>query len=336
MRMKDIIRFEGVYMKNKLKAIINEFGLNALAYPDDLCATMRDRGIPEKDVLTVQMILKCCPSVAGVLISGNVTEAEMHVLIRSAVQKTGLSSASVRFAVGMLMDACGYEAEWKPYLISHEKKSRHKIVPVTPGEGESLEDLEARLADDPNSADVLSDLNKLAEQGNVDANYKLGQHYKYMDDVYSTETGLPYFERAAELGFGPANGAVADYLIRREHKNMEKVAGLFRYPTALAGKEGREWTKISALVLNYQQDNKARQRSVLTSQLIFLALAFAAVLISGGFGNALGFLCVASVAIQAAAIFWSLYIMVRKPLASVKYAYYAMTLGCLLLILGMF
>lgn len=336
LRMNVIIRFEGVYMKNNLKAIIDEFGRNALAYPDDLCAAMREKGIPEKDILTIQLILKCCPSVSGVLISGNFSESELNMLIRSAVQTTGLSTASVRSTLGMLFHACGYEAGWKPHLVSFERKSSHRFLPVTIEEGETLEELQERLDNDSDLAEVLSDLNNLAEQGSVDANYKLGKYYKVIDDKFNTETALPYFTRAAQLGYGPANGAVADYLLRREQKNMEKIADSFRNPTALAGADGREWTKISALVLKYQQDNKLRQKSTLITQLIFFVLSFVVTLFSGVFDPSMGFLCSASLWIQGVSLLWSLYTMWFKPFGTVKYAYYGMNLGCLLLILGLF
>lgn len=323
-------------MNNKLKEIIDEFGRNSLAYPDDLCTAMRNKGMAEKDILTIQLILKCCPSVPGLLISGDFAEPEINMLIRSTVKQTGLSVSSVRSALGMLLNACGCRTSWMPHLISRESKSIQRVMPVTIEEGETFQDLQERLASNTDSAEVLSDLNTLAEQGNVDANYKLGQYYKIMDDQFHTEKGLPYFIRAAELGYGPANGAVAEYMLRREHKNMAKIDELFRNPTALSGADGREWTKISSQVLRYQQENKGRQKTALIRQLIFLLLSFAATLIGGGFRSPVSFLCDLSVVLQAGSLLWSIFIILFKPMATVKYAYLGMTIGCLLMILGLF
>lgn len=322
-------------MGAKLKKIIEEFGLSALNFPDDLAAAMREQGIRERDVMTIQMILKCCPSVAGLLTRGSASEAEVNALICSAVKTTGLSVASVRDAMGNLMYACGFANTWTPYLSFGEKKVDRKIMPMTVGEGETLDQIRQRIEEDPEYTEVLSDLNLLAEQGNVSANYTLGQFYKVLDDQYGTETGRPYFQRAADQGYGPANGALADYMLRKERKNMAAAAKCFENPTALAGSDGREWINLSAQILRYREENQKRLNSLLVVQIVMLAITAAVLVLSAMMSVGGVVLSVLMLLLQAAALGWTLYGRIFKPYTTARYSCYAMILSWILLALSL-
>lgn len=322
-------------MGNGLKKIINEFGVNALNFPDDLANAMREQGMEEKEILTVVMILKCCPSVAGVLTRGSASDAEVNALIRSAVLKTGLSVSSVRQTLGMLMHACGFEITWAPSIMFREKRVDVKVMPMTIEEGETLEQLQERIVQDPERAEALSDLHLLAEQGSAGANYALGKFYKVMDDQYHTEIGRPYFQKAADCGYGPAFGALAAYMIRGEKKQMDKIADCFQNPTALAGNDGREWANLSSKILKYREENQKRLRTSFFVQLAMLVLSVVIMILAMGNGAESAVLPVLALLGQLGCLGWTMFSRIFKPYNTGRYAYFVMTLSWICLVAGL-
>lgn len=320
-------------MGNGLKKIIEENGRGVLSLPDQLAKVMAQKGCKEKDILSVCMILKCCPSVASVLIQGNASEAEVNALVRSAVLQTGLTVGAVRNTLGMLMRACGFQVTWAPHFISKEQWVDRKVMPMTIGEDETLAEVQARIGEDQGRVDALSDLNTLSEQGNARASYALGKFYKVMDDRYNTQLGKQYFQKAANQGYGPANGALADYLVRGERKRMSQVAACFENPTALAGGDGREWSGLSTKVLRYREENAKRLWSTILVQIVMFVLTVVILTFEaadvGGWG-------LFTLAVQLGCLGWSLFSRMFKPYNSCRIPYYGMMLSWLCIVLTMF
>lgn len=318
-------------MIKELKKIMDQYGLDALGYPEDFGKAMREQGCKEKDVHAVMLVLKCCPTVVNALTGGDVSSAEANALVRSAVRQTGLRTDTVRQTLGALMAACGFDAPWAPHLSLHEMLVEPTILPISPEEGETVVELMDRLQSDPDNSAVYSDLYELAKSGNVQAAYTLGQYFKQLDDRDGTEYGLPYFQIAARSGYGPAKGAVAHYLMHRKNKQVAAAAHYFQDPSSICGKDGREWAPLSQELLEYRHENRQRIGSTLTIQLLMLLGTVVLCCLSI---PQLTVWSIISIAIQSLGLVWTLISLTLRPYDTTRVPCYALLLSWLMLLVG--
>lgn len=316
-------------MGMELKKIIDTYGTDALHYPDDLTNAMREAGIPEKEILSVMLVLKCCPAVAQLLSQGDVTEVEVNALLEAVVRQTGLTVGAARQTLGKLMLACGVKRMWQPPVLLRKSGSAKGMNLATDAD-EKVEQLVEQLDDGDSSAELLSTLDELARGGSVKAAYALGLYYRDEDLDEGTEIGRTYFEMAANLGYGPAYGALADYQIRRSNRSIWKAVEYFHRPTAIAGTDGRKWRSLSDDLLEYRQENEKRIKGTLLIQGAVLVLSLLMVIF---LGIEPGFWRTVAVALQGVGLFWTLMCRFVKPYHSMGIPTILMMVSWLILIL---
>lgn len=317
-------------MGNKLKKIIEQYGLNALNYPDDLAKAMREFGIGEKDIHCVMLILKCCPAAAEVLKQESVSEVEANALLESAVKQTGLSIATAKHTLGQLLSACGVKPAWEaefPWMA----KIVDKDMKTETFSEETVTALVKKLKTEGENADVISSLDSLARSGCAQAAYALGKYYRSLDQENGSEVGAEYFAMAAKLGYGPANGALASYQLQRDEKHPWKAAKYLYKPTALAGPEGRKWISVSKSLLKYRKENEARVHSTLIVQGIVLLLSLVLVALLGVGAGSWG---VVAIGLQLVGLAWSLVCKFFKPYYSMRISSGLMMISWLILVLA--
>ena len=320
-------------MVKELKQIFERYGVGALKHPDDFAQVMKEQGCSDKDIYTVMLILKCCPSVAGVMMRGEATSVEVRALVRSVVLRTGLNADAARIALGQMLGACGIKADWAPALSINARLAAAKVLPASGEEAELVNELVRQLRNEPENADTINDMDKLAEAGNAQAAYRLGCFFKEIDESMGTEEGKRYFDIAAQMGYGPAYGAQAYYLIHGKKKHFGRAARCFTNPTALSGNDGRQWAALSASLLQYRRDNIKRIKATIWMQVIALVLTIlVASLASAGM---IGW-SVMAILLQVAGILWSLFALLFKPYNSMNISCYMLLLSWLLLMIGMF
>lgn len=315
-------------MGKETKKIIEEYGINALNYPDDLCHSLLERGVSEREVYTMMLILKCCPTVVTTLSQGEVSAIEANALLRSVVIQTGLSAVAVRKVLGSIFNACGVKTNWGLHLSIADRWINKKVLPQSNDET-VVSELVQRLKTTDQNSSVFNDLHNLASVGNVQAAYVLGKYYKAQDDENGTDNGEQYFAKASEMGYGPADGALADYKIRRRHKFMWRIAEHFQHPAALSGKDGREWAPLAQKLLKYREENIGRIQSVLILQIIVMILSILMINVLSG-----GFWCGIALVLQIIGLGWSLFCRFWKPYHSVRNACYLLMLSWILLTLA--
>lgn len=317
-------------MERKLKRIIEEHGLDVLSQPDDLCSFMLEQKITKKDVYTTMLILQCCPTVASTLSLGEMTTAEANALLRSAVINTGLSAGTVRKVLGALLHACGVKTDWSLHLAFRDKYVNKSVLPSV-GKETSASELAKQLQSADPESEVFSDLHNLAVSGNVKAAYALGKYYRTQDLKEGDNRGEQYFAMARSMGYGPADGALADYELRRTHKHMWRIAQRFQYPSTLSGQDGREWISLSQKLLEYRQANTRRLQSTLVMQIFVLILTV--LMIStvpcGTWGST-------AAVLQVIGLVWTAVCRFFKPFHSARTACYLMILSWAILVLAAF
>lgn len=313
----------------KLKKIIDTFGSDALYYPDDLAKAMQEAGIAEKEILSVMLVLKCCPAVARLLSQGEVSEVEASALLEAVVRKTGLTVGAARQTLSKLMIASGIKLPWLPPLILCNRVNA-KGVCMSDDLDEEAEELVEQLEDGDSSAELLSTLDELARGGSAKAAYALGLYYRDEDLEEDTEIGRPYFEMAANLGYGPAYGALADYQMHGGKKSIWKAVAYFHRPTAISGTDGRKWRELSEDLLEYRQENEKRINGTLKIQGIVLVLTLLTVIL---LGIEPGFWRTIAVGLQGFGLLWSLMCRFVKPYHSMSIPSSLMMVSWLILIL---
>lgn len=315
-------------MAKELNLIIDQHGRDILREPDVLAATMREAGISEREIHSVMLILKCCPAAADQLTGERVTEVEANALLESVVRQTGLSVSAARSTLGKLMRAFGVKPAWDLQLYMTEKLVGKNMKPGAVDE-EDVEALVERLETDSENSELISALDVLAREGDARAAYALGMYYS--DSFDDKNPSVTYFRLAAQLGYGPANGALADYEMHRKGGGMWKAAHYFNKPTAIAGSEGRKWFPLSEQLLEYRKENGARIHSTLIIQVIVFVLS---VLMIGLLGMAPGFWRTIALLMQAGAIVWTLICKFFRPYHSMATPTGLMMASWLILVLA--
>lgn len=319
-------------MEKELKAIFQAKGKAILTDPDTLIRLLTEQGCDATQVMTLGLLLKGCPTAANILQQEQITEAESNVLVSAAVNHTGLSVVATRRVLNTVMRAADMKSAWRPRLLIYEKLAEKELTALTPDEAEHLQDLERQLRLSSVNSETIHDLDVLSRKGSVRASYALGEYFRQQDLKQGTINGMQYYQRAANLGYGPANGALADYMIRSNRKNMAKAAACFEDPTSITGHHGREWKTLAERLLSYREENKKRNSSMLLLQSLFLAMTI--LLLSLGFLGA-GVFSILSVTLQILSLAYLIYASIFGPYFTTKVSGYAMLLSWLALALAM-
>ena len=319
-------------MEKELKAIFQEKGKAILTDPDTLMRLLTEQGCDGTQVMTLGLLLKSCPTAANILQQEQITEAESNVLVSAAVNQTGLSVVATRRVLNTVINAAGLKSAWRPRLLIYEKIAEKELTALTPDEAEHLQDLERQLRLTSVSSETIHDLDALSRKGSVRASYMLGEYFRQQDIQNGTITGMQYYQRAARLGYGPANGALADYMIRSNRKNMAKAAACFEDPTSITGHHGREWKTLAERLLSYREENKQRTGSMILLQALFLAMTVLLLVLGFMHITALG---VVALVIQVLSLAYLIYASVFGPYFTTKVAGYAMLISWLALALAM-
>ncbi|MFQ9053007.1 MAG: hypothetical protein ACLR5H_07380 [Oscillospiraceae bacterium] len=92
-------------MREILKEVVNEQGLQILQTPAMLRVKLEEKGDDRSDALLWELILTACPSVADVAVQPELSRAEVNTVIGAVTKTTMLSASLVRRMVQQLLDA---------------------------------------------------------------------------------------------------------------------------------------------------------------------------------------------------------------------------------------
>ena len=122
------------------------------------------------------------------------------------------------------------------------------------------------------------DLEVSAQAGNAYASYQLGLYYSSheMEGMDTQQVAQNFFNCAAQQGYGPGYGALADYALNGRRKNLRRAAQYFGYPTSLAGRDGKRWSKNAADLLAYREQNVRSGRQTLLLVVVTLVITLLA------------------------------------------------------------
>jgi len=318
-------------MEKELKELLEAQGKAILLRPDELMQKLHEKGCDAGQIMTLGLILKSCPTVANILQQERVSEAESNALVSAAVNHCGLSVVAVRRSLSTVMKAAGIKSTWRPRLLVYEIEAEKEYTALIPDEAKLLAKLEQDLKGENVSSETLHDLAALSKKGSLRASYLLGEYYREQDVKNGTTYGKQYYERAARMGYGPANGALAEYMLRSDRKNMAKAAACFEDPTSITGKEGRAWKTLAERLLSYREDNKKRTGGMILLQGVLLALTVLLLVLNVFSLPLFGIL---AVLIQLASLGYLIFSYIFGPYFTCKYSGYAMLASWLSLALA--
>lgn len=342
-------------LKGTFDTVISKGGADVLRNADTFCEGLRQEGINDVDVRTVGLLLEACPSVLTTVRdaangSVNLTNAEAESLVNTAVQETNLNTATVRRILSDLFHAAGvsFPDEIPETAFSSGKRlknSKALLKPLTmgvpdpefaatlqpvPKEYEAMvseEEEEASVSNlDTNDVDALT---ILAANGDAKACYLMGLNLYEKGSDENKDKARIYFERAAELGYGPAYGALADYEISGKRQNMRKAAVYLRHPGSLSKPDGNRWRDNAAKVFAFWDTNQRRFIPTLILALVFLVLSIYCFTVSTVFG------LIASL-VSAVCIVTTVLIRFRYQYVSYSWIYLGFAVSWLLMILAIF
>lgn len=275
-------------IRSAVKEIVSGVDKSILLQPDDFRQALIDKGVSGQDALTVALILEACPAVGDALSRKDITRSEATALISAATNATGLSVACVRRILGELIYGNGGKPEWYTRMTEltdlsqlperfinarrHVKNDKWSIV----GDAEDSRVNRARimLADEKKQDAALSELQNLADEGNAVANYAVGEYYCLNGKNFQEKsTGREYLTLASWLGYGPANGALANLELQDPDGSIGKAARYLSHPLALRGNDGRKWVTSAQRLANYADDNVRRGKVLLLLTLILFFIA---------------------------------------------------------------
>lgn len=94
--------------------------------------------------------------------------------------------------------------------------------------------------------------------------------------TFTQQVAQNFFNCAAQQGYGPGYGALADYALNGRRKNLRRAAQYFGYPTSLAGRDGKRWSKNAADLLAYREQNVRSGRQTLLLVVVTLVITLLA------------------------------------------------------------
>lgn len=276
------------------------------------------------------LILECCPITADLLCQDQMSSVEAHSLVDSVVRNTGLNVTTSRYLLGALLKACKVKTDWSHIPVLKEMLTERRVKPEDSAEYK-VSILVSDLKRKGETPEIIAALDDLANNGCARAAYALGTHYKENDLQNGTNVGEAYFQMASNAGFGPANGALAQYEINRHRKNMRKAARYFYGPTTLAGAEGREWIPLSKQLLDYRKENEVRLSHTLIVQAVVLILSLLLVYL---LGIRSGIWRTVAIGLQIVGLGWTMFCLRFSPYSTAGCADRIMTLSWLILIIA--
>lgn len=255
-------------MEKRLKQILRQDGLPILQEPAQLQARLTELGAAPESALRWGLLLTACPGVASLVSQTEVSPAEVQAVTTAAIQASDLHPMRVRKMIGQLLTAA--EVRLPPALLLPAHKKRVRATLELPEEEKLLQKALSVSSSDPEMA--LNTLQTFSDNGNGLASYCLGVYFRQRDvaGVEKPATERSYFEKAAAQGYGPAYGALADYALHGERKQLDLAARYFAHPTALTGENGKAWSKNAAELLNYREHNLTQGRTALLISLLSL------------------------------------------------------------------
>ncbi len=342
-------------LKATFDIVINKGGADVLQNADTFCEGLRQEGTNEVDIRTVGLLLGACPSVLTTVRdaangSVNLTNAEAESLVNAAVQETNLNTSTVRRILSDLFHAAGVsfpdeipetafsfragngapKALLKPLTMGvPDPEFAATLQPVPKEYANVLETEDEDASEYELDTDDVDALAILAANGDAKACYLMGLHLYDEKTDSSRDKARIYFERAAELGYGPAYGALADYEISGKRQNMRKAAVYLRHPGSLSQPDGSRWRDNAAKVFAFWDTNKRRFMPTLILALVFLVLSLYCFTASMVFG------LIATI-VSAACIVMTVLIRFRFQYVSYSWIYLGFTVSWLLMILAIF
>lgn len=300
-------------MERILKKVIRQEGLSVLSLPAQVREKLEENGAKREEALRWELLLTACPNAAMLASRQEVTPAELNAVIAAAVQTTELHPMRVRKMMGQLLRAA--EAKLPPMPISLDKQPRFRGTIEVPEEEKLLE--KAYDASDGQPETALTTLQTLSDNGNGHASYCLGKFFreKTVEGVDGPATAQGYFEKAARQGYGPAYGALAEYALQGKKKQLEQAARYFAQPNALVGKNGKEWSKNAAALLDYREHNLTQGKTALRIAVLALVCTLAACVLAN-----LPWLILALLA-EAACVLVCIVNLLLRPYASYRTVY---------------
>ena len=298
-----------VTLKKAVNDIIKDKGTGIFEDPSEFRRLLCEQGISRNSAITIELMLSACPALANALSGGTVSRMEANSLVSIIVQETSLSPSIVRKILGELL--MGRGADPSEYRVAGELKNDIYIGEKLSenlkkkgyqwsliNESEERDVLRARrmLFEERECDSALSELDRMAEEGNAEANYAIGEYYLSSREENAYERARKYMELSAKLGYGPAFGALAEMEIHSDKGSLEKAAQYLEHPLSLKGRDGRSWSSANEWMLNYQHSNTWRAKRVLALSLIALIVSsFSAAVrpISGWAACILAVICIA-------------------------------------------
>ncbi|MEG1879397.1 MAG: hypothetical protein RR211_07160 [Pseudoflavonifractor sp.] len=313
-----------------LSQVITQQGLSILSDPKKLRDSLVSAGEAPVTAATMELILLSCPFVASTLAQGELCQAEANVLLSRVVQTTALAPATAWKLLLDLMTASGISIKWPAKSLNGLiKKADYPASIPDAQEGAILRVAQQHLKAGIDPAAALSILDRLAQTGNAYANYYLGDYFHQIDLAEGSNKGEEYFRLAAELGYGPAYGGLADCALNCSPKNLQKAATYLEYPTALVGYDGKTWAQNAAKLLDYRGKNRKRGRDLLFLTGLSLLLSLAVLPLGSIAGLPALLLSLAALGRTVYSLLWSQYSSHR----STYYAVLACWLLCVLALL---
>lgn len=300
-------------MEQILKKIIRQEGISVLSQPEKLREALAAHGAKPEAVLQWTLLLTACPNASALATRQEVTAAELNAVVSAAVQASALHPARVRKMLGQLLRAA--EVKLPSGLLSLEKRSHFQGTVEVEQEEELLKSANGETEEKPETA--LTVLQTLSDNGNGHASYCLGLYFRKhtVEGVDCPAMTHGYFEKAAEQGYGPAFGALADDALHGKKKRLEQAAKYFAQPNALVGQHGKEWSKNAAALLAYRENNRSQGKTALGISLLALLCTLAASVIAVE-----PWLVPAAVA-EAVCVFTCTFNLLLRPYASYRKIY---------------
>ena len=306
-------------MENKVslikavRNILKDKGVNIFYNAQDFRRLLMEQNVPEKDAITVELMLSSCPALANALASGAISRMEANSLVSIIIQKTALSPVITRKIVGELLIGRGVDPT--DYRIARElisdtvigeklsenlKKKGYQWSLIDESEEKNIVNARRMIYEGREYDSALSELERIAQEGNAEAYYALGEYYLSSQEEKNYRRAKKYMELSAKLGYGPAYGALAEIEICSDNGSFEKAAKYLEHPVSIKGVDGRKWSGTVEWMMNYQHANSWRAGRVFVLALIVFVVSLIAVAVNPTVGRVS---CILSVVCAARALF---------------------------------
>lgn len=323
-------------MSLMVKEILQQKGVCLLEQPKKLEEELRSAGCAECEIYTVMLILNGCPATAATLTGKSPTRTEIHNLIRSISKETGLNVHVVRHVLGELMVACGLVTReaviysvWPVWALNGRRlPGEGSLAAELAHEDELVRKLATELERTNEDAAVFGRLQLMAEQGNAEAAYRLGMYFRSGSDPTDQKRAEHYFVLAAELGYGPAHGALAECL-SRDVRKIDAAMKQISHPLSVCGREGRKWKTVMDKLMKYQRTNVLRLKGLLQGQLLSVLMMTVMLVLCGA-----DICMVMAAGLQTGGLACTLWGRFRKQHLSCTIPMYLMITGWIMALLG--